>query len=296
MFKSERSFQHEPFLGKYNHHDVDDEEDLAKAEARHYRHVQPTGRNYLPYLVLVFVTSFFWAGLFYLFHPDERACLHHSSPAGNFDDHNNNNPLPNPHPNSGGFTATIPIATSPEISTTHPDDHPTTTTTTTTITPPLLNITSHATLLTCGASVPEARARGCRYDLLLNNWVPAPCYAQEFVDEYADENNYSDSPGSNWGGFADEALTQPLTRHQMAEAPFYWTSLRDHIVHCAVLWKKQFATMYEFEARGVLDTVLASAGHTDHCAQYLMDFGMRNWTGPTKTEMGFAGCWVKNAK
>lgn len=285
--------QREPFLG-YTDHDYD--EDTAKSEARHYRNVQRTGRNYLPYLMLVFATSFFWAGLFYLFHPTTTTTLaddrcHSSSSA----DNNNTSTNPNPHPNSGGFTATIPIATSPQISTNHPTDpladgsstpNPTTT--------DRLNITSNTTLLTCGSTVPQAKSNNCKYDILLNNWVPAPCYSQEFVDEYVDENNYSDANG--WGGFADEAMTRRLTLQQMSEGPFYWTSLRDHVTHCAVMWKKQFATMYEFEAKGVLDTVLASYGHTDHCAQYLMDFAWRNWTGPTKTEMGFAGCWVRKGK
>lgn len=288
--------QREPFLGYTDH---DDDEDTAKSEARHYRNVQRKGHNYLPYLMLVLVTSFFWAGLFYLFHPTATTTTtdqcHSSSSSAD-----NNNTNPNPHPNSGGFTATIPIPTSPQISTTHPNgplaDGSSTPAAATTISSSTdrLNITSNATLLTCGSTVPQAKSNNCKYDILLNNWVPAPCYSQEFVDEYVDENNYSEANG--WGGFADEAMTRRLTLQQMSEGPFYWTSLRDHVTHCAVMWKKQFATMYEFEAKGVLDTVLASYGHTDHCAQYLMDSSWRNWTGPTKTEMGFAGCWVRNSK
>lgn len=45
----------------------------------------------------------------------------------------------------------------------------------------LHNITSDATLLTCGEnrSNGEAREAGCKYDILLNGWVPEPCYDEE---------------------------------------------------------------------------------------------------------------------
>lgn len=45
------------------------------------------------------------------------------------------------------------------------------------------NITSDMHLLTCGPnrSNEEARSRGCKYDVLLNGWVPEPCYDPEFV-------------------------------------------------------------------------------------------------------------------
>ncbi|CAN8100298.1 unnamed protein product [Discula destructiva] len=145
------------------------------------------------------------------------------------------------------------------------------------------NVTTSARLLTCGDSVASARAAGCKYDILLNNWVPAPCFDQEFIDEYMDDGS--------WGGYADEAMTQKLTPHEMSERESYWTSLRDHVNHCAMMWRKQFWVLYE--ERRAFDTVIASPGHTDHCAQFLVDAPDRNWTHPTRTQMGFAGCWVK---
>ena len=45
------------------------------------------------------------------------------------------------------------------------------------------NVTSGMTLLTCGETKTneEALEKGCKYDVLLNGWVPSPCYDQEFV-------------------------------------------------------------------------------------------------------------------
>lgn len=262
--------QREPFLSYTDttttYHD---EEDAAKQEARHYRNVQRTGRNYLPHLILCFATSFFWAGLFFLFLPDAPAHLAAECQSN----------------------ITTPPPSSPPTIHGPGHDHKAPTTTTTSSSISRINITTGAHLLHCGTTVAEAKSLYCKYDILLNNWVPSPCYSQEFIDEYVDENGYSEANG--WGGYADEAMTQKLSLKEMSEVPFYYTDLRDHVVHCAVMWKKQFATMFEYEAKGVLDTVLASGGHTDHCAQYLMDARFSNYTGPTKTQMGFAGCWVR---
>lgn len=147
------------------------------------------------------------------------------------------------------------------------------------------NITTNARLISCGNSTQEAREAGCIYDILLNNWVPAQCADQEWIDEYMDD--------VSWGAFEDEAMTRRLSVEEMSEREFYYTSIRDHINHCAIMWKKQFTVLYE--DRRYFDTVIASPGHTEHCAQYLMDVTDANFTHPTRTEMGFAGCWVRDS-
>ncbi|KAH6654279.1 hypothetical protein BKA67DRAFT_274181 [Truncatella angustata] len=149
--------------------------------------------------------------------------------------------------------------------------------------PSRYNITTGAHLLSCGKTAREARSQGCRYDILLNNWVPAPCYDQEWIDEYTED--------LSWGAYADISMTVKLSVEEMSERDFYYTSIRDHINHCAIMWKKQFWVLYE--KRNAFDTVIANPGHTEHCAQYLMDVGDANYTEPTKTHMGFAGCWVR---
>lgn len=146
------------------------------------------------------------------------------------------------------------------------------------------NITSHATLLSCGNSTNEARALGCQYDILLNHWVPASCADTEFIVEYKDDGS--------WGAFADANMTQKITTvEEMSERDFYYTSVRDHINHCGEMWKKQFYVL--FEEQRAFDSIVASPRHTDHCAQYLMDVAGKNITESTRVEVGFAGCWVR---
>ncbi|KAK0618912.1 hypothetical protein B0T14DRAFT_518250 [Immersiella caudata] len=145
------------------------------------------------------------------------------------------------------------------------------------------NVTSGATLLTCGNSQAEARSLGCKYDPFLNHWVPQPCYDDEWIAEYEDDGS--------WGAFANEDLTHRLTTKEMEDSDFYYTSLRDHINHCAKMWNKQFWALYE--ERRALDTIIASPGHTEHCAQFLVDALDANETQATKTYVGFAGCWIR---
>lgn len=159
-----------------------------------------------------------------------------------------------------------------------------TTPTTNDMTAPRHNITTGARLLQCGSTPQEARANNCKYDILLNNWVPAPCFDQEWIDEYTDD--------LSWGAYADENMTQKLSVEEMSEVDHYYTSIRDHVNHCAIMWKKQFWVLYE--GRSAFDTVISSPGHTEHCALYLMESAEANFTEPTKTQMGFAGCWVRD--
>ncbi|KAK1975011.1 hypothetical protein LZ30DRAFT_810011 [Colletotrichum cereale] len=145
------------------------------------------------------------------------------------------------------------------------------------------NFTSGMTKISCGNTTQEARAKGCKYDILLNHWVPDLCFDKESVDEYQEDGS--------WGAFADMNMTQRLTVDEMSERDFYWTSIRDHINHCAIMWRRQFYAFYD--ERAAIDSIVTSPGHTEHCSQYLMDVVDAKWREPTKTMRGFAGCWIR---
>jgi hypothetical protein len=122
------------------------------------------------------------------------------------------------------------------------------------------------------------------YDVLLTSWVPISCYDNEFIQEYTDDQS--------WGAYADANLTLPLsTVEEMSEREFYYSSIRDHIKHCAIMWKKQFWVL--FEERTAFDTIVANLGHIDHCALYLNKVMDRNPTEATKVDVGYAGCWIR---
>ncbi|TDZ36151.1 hypothetical protein C8034_v002435 [Colletotrichum sidae] len=145
------------------------------------------------------------------------------------------------------------------------------------------NVTSNRRLIMCGNTTAEARANGCKYDILLNHWVPAACFDRNSVEEYREDES--------WGAYADINMTQRLTVDEMSERDFYWTSIRDHVNHCAIMWRRQFYALYD--ERPAIDSIVTSPGHTEHCSQYLMDVVDAKWTEPTKTMRGFAGCWMR---
>ena len=122
------------------------------------------------------------------------------------------------------------------------------------------------------------------FPLSPTNKIP-PYY--RFITEYLDDLSAT--------AYSDSALTKPLlTISEMVEAnggKFYYTSMRDHVNHCATMWKKQFWVLYE--ERKAKDTIISSPGHTDHCAQFLMDAVDMDWEEATKVDVGFAGCLVR---
>ncbi|KAL9065630.1 MAG: hypothetical protein Q9157_007406 [Trypethelium eluteriae] len=146
---------------------------------------------------------------------------------------------------------------------------------------------SNAHISLCGNSPSEAKASDCEYDILSNHWIPSPCMDHAAVEEYQTDGS--------WFGFADENRTALLSIDDMSQMEFYYTSERDHIVHCAMLWRKQFRAF--FEGRTQLDTIIASERHTTHCSQFLIDMtakGPDYWNMPIKTWVGYGGCWSKN--
>jgi hypothetical protein len=150
------------------------------------------------------------------------------------------------------------------------------------------NLTSHAKLITCGSSTEEAKQLGCKYDILLNDWVPNECWDPAAIAEYQDDDS--------WQAYRDENLTDLIpTIDEMSEMEFYFTTQKDHINHCAMLWRKQFNKFY-YESP-TFDTVIGDAMHTEHCTQYFIDMAARikDWeTETVRTEVGWSGCWVRD--
>lgn len=144
-----------------------------------------------------------------------------------------------------------------------------------------------ATYLTCGNTTTEAKSKGCQYDILSNHWVPGVCMDQAAIVEYQVDGS--------WYGYTDEGRTQRLSIDTMSQKNFYYTSERDHILHCAMLRRKQWRAFVG--GRTKLDSLIIYEEHTMHCAQFLVaktENGIDYWHMPIKTWVGFAGCYVKD--
>ncbi|EFX03870.1 hypothetical protein CMQ_798 [Grosmannia clavigera kw1407] len=152
------------------------------------------------------------------------------------------------------------------------------------------NIFSNTQFIGCGTSTEEARSRGCVYDILANHYVHKSCFDETSTKSYMDE-------GTSWMGYLEKNKTTQLTTlEEMGDYDVYWTSQRDHIVHCGEMWKRQYRAFTQNWR--YIDAITANEEHTFHCANYLVamtDWAViagRDWRQePNTVEVGFAGCY-----
>ena len=139
----------------------------------------------------------------------------------------------------------------------------------------------------CGYSIEEAKRHGCEFDILSNHYLPKQCKDDYSIAQYQKE-------GTTWIGYTDKNWTNVLPSVEaMGESDTYWTNQRDHIVHCAMLWRRQWRAFSENWR--YFDAIIADAEHTEHCAQFLVDMtenpNSTDWRRvPISVEVGFAGC------
>jgi hypothetical protein len=114
----------------------------------------------------------------------------------------------------------------------------------------------------CGTSPQEARDRGCKFDLVLYSWVPAPCYDEEIQIAYRKRE-------SEWyrnrGGVGGEKIPQDRAALGIEES--MWLSWDYHDYHCQFIWK-MMTRILRNTSMGVPGRLL-EYHHTDHCIEVL---------------------------
>lgn len=157
--------------------------------------------------------------------------------------------------------------------------------------------------LHCGNSTAEARAQGCVFDVLTNMWVPEQCWDREGTEEYMRM--------APWQGYDTQDATRRLTLEEMSErvgkdrlapdptSPPYWTPLREHVIHCALMWRRQHRGFMNGEAKK-LDFHSLNYQHTLHCSRSLMNMAGAGDEIPdpldkvaVRTWVGFSDCNVE---
>lgn len=172
--------------------------------------------------------------------------------------------------------------------------HSTLSTATTTLSPledlPPFTYLNRSSYLHCGDTPTAALALNCTYDILSNHWLPQPCSDPVSVREYQ-------SFGPSWHGYTSAThASPPLSIAGMSEAKVYYTNMRDHILHCAMLWRRQYRAFFEGSGRA-LDSLIVDREHTMHCSDFLVrmtEFGVDMRSVPIEVEVGFAGCWIRD--
>ncbi len=150
--------------------------------------------------------------------------------------------------------------------------------------------TTRTEILHCGNSTSEARSLGCLYDPLTALWMPEPCIDWDAIEAY--------KRAVNWHGYRDTQGSERLSIEEMSEIvepAFYYTTAREHVVHCALMWQKQ----HKGFAQGGLymDDSSLNYRHTLHCSMVLMKFAEQDPKHLerfiTENTAGFSRCLVE---
>ena len=112
-------------------------------------------------------------------------------------------------------------------------------------------------ILDCGFSPEEAREKGCIYDVMMQDWVPEPCYDQVLTERYLKAGKYI------W--YADGDGNTTISDEQMAKGEHgrAWMSTAYHKDHCVFSWLKIIRALRM--KRGISQELL-SYDHVLHCS------------------------------
>ncbi|EXJ84432.1 hypothetical protein A1O3_05100 [Capronia epimyces CBS 606.96] len=112
-------------------------------------------------------------------------------------------------------------------------------------------------ILDCGHNPEEARAKGCVYDVMMQDWVPEPCYDSVLTEKYLAEGN--------WTWYADGEGKTTLSDEEMRKGEHggAWMSTSYHKAHCIFSWLKIIRALRN--NRGISQELL-SYDHVLHCS------------------------------
>jgi hypothetical protein len=119
-------------------------------------------------------------------------------------------------------------------------------------------------MLECGHSPAEARDNGCVYDVMMQDWVPEPCYDSTLTENYLKMKNYTWYADSNGTVMSDEQMR----KGEHGEA---WMSGEYHKDHCIFAWEKLIRAMRN---NWPLSQELVSYDHVLHCRMQTLGMEM----------------------
>lgn len=112
-------------------------------------------------------------------------------------------------------------------------------------------------ILDCGWSTAEARAKGCVYDVMMQDWVPEPCYDGALTETYLAEGNWT------WYADSDGKKIIPMEEMRKGEHGSAWMATSYHHAHCVFSWVKLVGALRD--GRGITEELLSNH-HVMHCS------------------------------
>ena len=142
----------------------------------------------------------------------------------------------------------------------------------------------------CGTSPSKARELGCKFDIMMNGWVPLACYNEALSEKYLAQNGfhfYTDA-------YAQDEVSLDVVRQ--GEWSGLYTGWEHHFRHCGYMWKTLVLAVET--GSGVYDSSSSSFDHTAHCSEMMFEDGrmMALMDSPSVgnesfIEPGYLSCW-----
>jgi hypothetical protein len=114
----------------------------------------------------------------------------------------------------------------------------------------------------CGSTPAEARALGCKFDVMSFAWTPPSCYDHAFSQKFLSEQG-------PWIFYLDHNATQPLAFDSLSNYDIVWTEHSYHVVHCLYAWERIHQAYLKQDL--LLPQEMGSINHTEHCIGLLED-------------------------
>lgn len=117
--------------------------------------------------------------------------------------------------------------------------------------------------LHCGNSPAEARALGCRFELMSYSWLPEPCIDQELEEEFQ---------ALGFQYFEDIEGTHPMSHETVLTGDhIVFASWGEHMWHCSFMWKKLVKVASGVKGSGGFSKSMLLLNHTEHCTSKMME-------------------------
>ncbi|KAK1570182.1 uncharacterized protein LY79DRAFT_570368 [Colletotrichum navitas] len=135
----------------------------------------------------------------------------------------------------------------------------------------------------CGESPAQARSNGCRYDTMIQQWVPAACYDEEHSEMYLSTYNWK------WYYDIDAKYEMPDEVMRRGEHQVAFMVDDYHRRHCAYVWEVSARALQQ--QKPMLDEWL-SYKHVHHCNRILLSPPWNSTKHPTavETHSGYGRC------
>lgn len=148
------------------------------------------------------------------------------------------------------------------------------------------HLTTNGEITDCGHTVEEARAKGCVFDVMMQDWMPRPCYDEALSERYL--------LAGNWSWWADQEATTFLSLEEMrkGEHSVIYVIQDYHRQHCIYAWEKMVRAIRN---DWPLIEELISYDHVMHCRHSTLSKESENIRGvraPTAwTRCGLVKDW-----